>query len=86
MQLAAAQQVYVVNKSTQCLCVCVRHGKNINSDMWRQMQLWRGAGNPAHPFCRFHTGNRETLMSGPKAGVQPCSADLAKRIAASPRS
>lgn len=45
--------------------VC-RHGKNINSDMWRQMQLWRGAGNPAHPFSRFHTGNHETLMSKPK--------------------
>jgi secreted Zn-dependent insulinase-like peptidase len=49
-----------------------RHGKNINSDMWRQMQLWRGASNPAHPFCRFHTGNYETLMSKPKVLVQLC--------------
>lgn len=48
-----------------CNHVC-RHGKNINSDMWRQMQLWRGAGNPAHPFSRFHTGNHETLMTAPK--------------------
>lgn len=43
------------------------HGKNVNSDMWRQMQLWRGAADEAHPFSAFHTGNFETLMTAPKA-------------------
>jgi hypothetical protein len=67
---------------TQCLCVCARHGKNVNSDVWRQMQLWRGAGNPEHPFSRFHTGNHETLMSGPKVAAQPCSAHAGMQVAA----
>ncbi len=51
---------------------CVhRHGKNVNSDVWRQMQLWRGASNPDHPFSAFHTGNAETLMTRPT--VRPCA-------------
>jgi hypothetical protein len=47
-----------------------RHGKNVNSDVWRKMQLWRSTANRKHPYCRFSTGNYETLMTKPKARRQ----------------
>ena len=44
-----------------------RHGKNLNSDQWRQMQLRKATtGRQDHPFAKFATGSYETLMSGPK--------------------
>ncbi|KAK9803974.1 hypothetical protein WJX72_009535 [[Myrmecia] bisecta] len=43
------------------------HGKNVNSDPWRQMQLWKHTSNPKHPFCSFSTGNIDTLMHTPKS-------------------
>ena len=44
-----------------------RHGKNLNSDVWRQMQLWKATTeNGGHPFAKFATGSYETLMSRPK--------------------
>ena len=47
-------------------CVC-RHGKNLNSDVWRQMQLRKATtGRRDHPFAKFATGSYETLMSGPE--------------------
>ena len=46
-----------------------RHGKNLNSDLWRQMQLWKATANQAHPFSKFATGNYDTLMTRPKVGV-----------------
>jgi len=47
------------------------HNGNVNSDPWRQAQLWRDASNPDHPFSAFHTGNVETLMTKPTAkGVE----------------
>ena len=42
-----------------------RHGKNINSDAWRNLQLWRHLSNPEHPMNRFSTGNIATLMDTP---------------------
>jgi hypothetical protein len=42
-----------------------RHGKNLNSDAWRKLQLWKATANPAHPFSRFATGNLETLITIP---------------------
>ncbi|KAL3136084.1 hypothetical protein ABBQ32_007107 [Trebouxia sp. C0010 RCD-2024] len=50
----------------QCL-VCHRHGKNLNSDGWKALQLWRHTSNPAHPCHRFATGNKDTLLTIPKA-------------------
>jgi hypothetical protein len=29
-----------------------RHGKNLNSDPWRKLQLWKATANPGHPFAR----------------------------------
>ncbi|KAL0019017.1 hypothetical protein WJX77_001203 [Trebouxia sp. C0004] len=43
------------------------HGKNLNSDGWKALQLWRHTSNPAHPCHRFSTGNKETLLAHPKA-------------------
>lgn len=42
-----------------------RHGKNVNSDAWRNLQLWRHLSNPEHPMNRFSTGNIATLMDTP---------------------
>ncbi|EIE20423.1 hypothetical protein COCSUDRAFT_30601 [Coccomyxa subellipsoidea C-169] len=42
------------------------HNKNLNTDAWRQMQLWRHTANPGHPFNRFSTGNLDTLLHTPK--------------------
>lgn len=53
-----------------------RHGKNLNSDMWRQMQLWKATANQAHPFSKFATGSYETLMSTPKVGNASMACDL----------
>lgn len=44
-----------------------RHGKNLNSDGWRRLQLWRSTAAPGHPFSRFSTGNLETLLHVPTA-------------------
>ena len=30
-----------------------RHAKNLNSDAWRKLQLWKHTANPAHPFARW---------------------------------
>jgi len=40
------------------------HGKNLNSDAWKQLQLWKTVSNPDHPFSRFSTGNYKTLCTG----------------------
>ena len=55
--------------------VSSEHDGNINSDTWRQMQLWKLAGNQAHPYTRFFTGNMVTLGTRPEAaGVDVHSA------------
>ncbi|GAB4818102.1 hypothetical protein N2152v2_005148 [Parachlorella kessleri] len=43
------------------------HGKNLNSDPWRKLQLWRSTAAPGHPFSRFSTGNLDTLINLPKS-------------------
>ena len=35
-----------------CCPAPARHGKNLNSDPWRKLQLWKHTANPAHPFAR----------------------------------
>ena len=61
--------------SRRSVPVC-RHGKNLNSDVWRQMQLRKATtGRQNHPFAKFATGSYETLMSGPK--VLPLAVDKA---------
>ncbi|MEW5297373.1 MAG: hypothetical protein WDW36_000586 [Sanguina aurantia] len=43
------------------------HGKNLATDAWRQLQLYKHTANPAHPWARFATGNLETLGAAPRA-------------------
>ena len=50
-----------------------RHNKNLNTDAWRKIQLWRHVANPQHPINRFATGNLQTLLHTPKVGAQPSS-------------
>lgn len=46
------------------------HGKNLNSDSWKRLQLWRSTANKEHPFSKFSTGNIDTLLKEPgKRGV-----------------
>ena len=41
--------------------------KNLQNDTWRLHQLSRSLSNPDHPFCRFSTGNLQTLRDDPLA-------------------
>eukprot|EP00873_Tetraselmis_striata_P029260 jgi/Tetstr1/449524/TSEL_036612.t1 len=43
------------------------HSKNINSDAWRSMQLWKHLSSRGHPFHKFATGNLSTLQEAPRA-------------------
>ncbi|RAL11158.1 a-pheromone processing metallopeptidase Ste23 [Aspergillus homomorphus CBS 101889] len=45
--------------------------KNLQSDMWRLMQLNKSLSNPAHPYHHFSTGNLQTLKEDPqKRGLE----------------
>ena len=41
------------------------HMKNIQSDIWREIQFLRSKSNSKHPFSKFGTGNLETLKEIP---------------------
>ncbi|RLL97604.1 hypothetical protein CFD26_106184 [Aspergillus turcosus] len=40
--------------------------KNLQSDLWRLMQLNKSLSNPAHPYHHFSTGNLKTLKEDPQ--------------------
>ncbi|KKK23045.1 hypothetical protein ARAM_006420 [Aspergillus rambellii] len=40
--------------------------KNLQSDLWRLMQLNKSLSNPAHPYNHFSTGNFQTLKEEPQ--------------------
>ncbi|KAJ5104328.1 hypothetical protein NUU61_001675 [Penicillium alfredii] len=45
--------------------------KNLQSDLWRLMQLNKSLSNPAHPYHHFSTGNLQTLKDDPqKRGLE----------------
>ncbi|KAL4740538.1 Metalloenzyme, LuxS/M16 peptidase-like protein [Aspergillus similis] len=45
--------------------------KNLQSDLWRLMQLNKSLSNPDHPYNHFSTGNLQTLKEEPqKRGVE----------------
>ncbi|KAL4805035.1 Metalloenzyme, LuxS/M16 peptidase-like protein [Aspergillus unguis] len=45
--------------------------KNLQSDLWRLMQLNKSLSNPEHPYNHFSTGNLQTLKDEPqKRGVE----------------
>lgn len=43
------------------------HGKNLNTDAWRQHQLNKHTANQGHEWSKFFTGNLETLGTTPRA-------------------
>lgn len=55
-------------QSERGFCAC-RHNKNLNTDAWRKIQLWRHIANPQHPINRFATGNLQTLLHTPKVAA-----------------
>ncbi|PWY88039.1 LuxS/MPP-like metallohydrolase [Aspergillus sclerotioniger CBS 115572] len=45
--------------------------KNLQSDLWRLMQLSKSLSNPGHPYHHFSTGNLQTLKEEPqKRGLE----------------
>ena len=51
--------------SRELQAVHSENAKNLLSDMWRIYQLQKSTADPAHPFSKFGTGNRETLETTP---------------------
>ncbi len=42
------------------------HGKNLQSDVWREFQLSKSLARSDHPFSKFGSGNLQTLKVGPE--------------------
>lgn len=42
------------------------HEKNLATDVWRIRQVHKALSNQNHPFSKFGTGNKETLLDIPK--------------------
>lgn len=42
------------------------NAKNLQSDIFRIFQINKSRANPNHPFSKFFTGNKETLLDGTK--------------------
>jgi len=42
------------------------HEKNLATDVWRIRQVNKSLANPEHPYSKFGTGNKETLLDIPK--------------------
>jgi insulysin len=58
--------------SREANAVDSEHGKNLNSDAWKKLQLWRSTTSPSHPMSRFSTGNLDTLVKIPESkGLSP---------------
>lgn len=58
--------------SREANAVDSEHGKNLNSDAWKKLQLWRSTASSTHPISRFSTGNIDTLINEPESkGLSP---------------
>jgi len=53
--------------SREMKAVDSENSKNLNSDPWRSMQMWRHVSKPDHVFHKFGTGSLETLLHEPKS-------------------
>eukprot|EP00291_Cryptomonas_curvata_P005896 CAMPEP_0172199716 /NCGR_PEP_ID=MMETSP1050-20130122/28854_1 /TAXON_ID=233186 /ORGANISM="Cryptomonas curvata, Strain CCAP979/52" /LENGTH=1032 /DNA_ID=CAMNT_0012876793 /DNA_START=103 /DNA_END=3197 /DNA_ORIENTATION=- len=53
----------------EVLAVENEHVKNLQSDGWRGMQLFRSLVNPKHPLHKFSTGNLATLCNSSHTGT-----------------
>jgi insulysin len=47
----------------ELLAVNSEHLNNLQNDYWRSLQLRKSICNPAHPFAKFGTGNKDTLTT-----------------------
>jgi len=56
--------------SRELKAVDSENAKNLQSDSWRLMQLYKSTANPAHPFHKFGTGNLSTLRDRPEDVVR----------------
>ncbi|KAL7034103.1 hypothetical protein ACKWTF_007861 [Chironomus riparius] len=54
------------------------HEKNLATDVWRIRQVQKALANPDHPFAKFGTGNKETLLDIPKQNGIDTRAELIK--------
>jgi insulysin len=54
------------------------HGKNLQSDAWRQHQLSKHTSNRAHPYAKFSTGSLDTLLTAPTAAGVDARARVAE--------
>lgn len=54
------------------------HEKNLASDVWRIRQVQKSLANPDHPFSKFGTGSKETLLDIPKKNGIDTRAELIK--------
>ena len=52
--------------SRELKAVDSENAKNLQSDSWRLMQLYKSTADPAHPFHKFGTGNLSTLRDRPE--------------------
>lgn len=43
------------------------HEKNLAIDVWRIRQVNKSLANPEHPYSKFGTGNKKTLLDDPKS-------------------
>lgn len=54
-------------KDREIRAVDSENKKNLQSDMWRMLQLDKSLSNPDHPYHKFSTGNLYTLEQEPKS-------------------
>ncbi|KAA8900675.1 hypothetical protein TRICI_006176 [Trichomonascus ciferrii] len=54
-------------KDREIRAVDSENKKNLQSDMWRLLQLDKSLSNPDHPYHKFSTGNLHTLEQVPKS-------------------
>lgn len=73
-QFFVAPQISADGVDREANAVDSEHSKNINSDTWRKLQLWKCTANPEHPFSQFSTGNIDTLLTNLKARDEDPSA------------
>lgn len=54
------------------------HEKNLSTDVWRIRQVNKSIANPDHPYSKFGTGNKQTLLDIPKENEIDIRAELIK--------
>ena len=71
---ACSRDGHLAGSMLTCTQMCRRdhftvnseNDKNLQSDSWRFHQMNKETGDPDHPWCKFSTGNKDTLADAPK--------------------